>query len=61
VEAACRRSDDAFDAVIAALTARAAVLGRTDLPPASSLDAARVEGWIALPTGDLEELPGVAP
>ena len=60
---ACRRSDHALDAVIAALNARAAALGLTATPGAEQLDAARTEGWIALPTGnlaDLAENPGPA-
>ena len=55
--ALCARSDDALDAVVAALSARAAALGRT-LPPQEGLELqlARTEGWIALPTGPLGEL-----
>jgi predicted nuclease with RNAse H fold len=47
---ACVASDDVLDALIAALNARAAQLGRT-LAPATDEDRelARVEGWIALP------------
>jgi predicted nuclease with RNAse H fold len=46
-------SDHAFDAVVAALTARAATLpGGVDPIPAGFADLARVEGWIALPTPD---------
>jgi predicted nuclease with RNAse H fold len=47
----CRRSDHALDAVIAALTARAAALGQ--VTRADDLALARVEGWIALPTQPL--------
>ncbi|WP_394249639.1 DUF429 domain-containing protein [Arthrobacter pityocampae] len=49
-------SDDAFDAVIAALAARAHALGRTRPVPPVYRDQARREGWIALPVGRLEEL-----
>ncbi|WP_434992010.1 DUF429 domain-containing protein [Arthrobacter sp. Ld5] len=49
-------SDDAFDAVIAALAARAHALGRTHPVPEEYRDQARREGWIALPVGRLEEL-----
>ncbi|MEO9138591.1 MAG: DUF429 domain-containing protein [Jatrophihabitans sp.] len=49
-------SDHAFDAVVAALSARAAALGRVDPIPPEHADAARVEGWIRLPTGPLENL-----
>jgi predicted nuclease with RNAse H fold len=55
-EPACRRSDHALDAVIAALNARAAALGLTTTPTADQLGAARTEGWIALPTGNLTDL-----
>ena len=53
---ACRRSDHALDAVIAALNARAAALGLTTTPVAEQFGAARTEGWIALPTGNLANL-----
>ena len=53
---ACGRSDHALDAVIAALTARAAALGLTTTPGPEQLYAARTEGWIALPTGNLADL-----
>ncbi|MET0715045.1 MAG: DUF429 domain-containing protein [Mycetocola sp.] len=49
-------SADAFDAVIAALAARNAALGAYDGPPAELIDRARREGWIALPTGRLDDL-----
>lgn len=50
-------SDDAFDALVAALIARAAVLGLTHHPPPEDTELARVEGWIAVPTeGSLEWL-----
>lgn len=52
----CRRSDHALDAVIAALNARAAATGRATTPTEHST-AARTEGWIALPTSDLDDLP----
>ena len=55
-ERGCRRSDHALDAVIAALNARAAALGLTTTPAAEQLDAARTEGWISLPTGNLADL-----
>jgi predicted nuclease with RNAse H fold len=48
----CKRRHDALDAVVVALTARAADLNRT-LPPRDKreADAAKSEGWIAIPTG----------
>ncbi|HTW01106.1 MAG TPA: DUF429 domain-containing protein [Streptosporangiaceae bacterium] len=45
----CRRSHDAADAVIAALSARAAALGLTHSPAGGQLQAARTEGWVAIP------------
>ncbi len=57
----CRRSHDAFDAVIAALAARAAALGHVLLPDAAQREAARTEGWIALPTCALADLVQPAP
>jgi hypothetical protein len=53
---ACRRSDDTFDAVIAAVTARAAALGLTAPPGPTDIAAARSEGWIAIPDPDLSAL-----
>ncbi|MGQ5263633.1 DUF429 domain-containing protein [Micromonospora sp. ZYX-F-536] len=49
-EALCRRSHDAFDSVIAALSARAAAIGKASRPNDEQRAAARTEGWIALPT-----------
>jgi predicted nuclease with RNAse H fold len=46
---ACVDSDDALDAVLAALVARAAALGLTMAPPEEDLELARSEGWIHLP------------
>ncbi|MGW4480921.1 DUF429 domain-containing protein [Rhodococcus triatomae] len=48
----CAGSDHAFDAVVAAVIARAAALGRTLLPDATEVGAAEREGWIHLPTVD---------
>jgi predicted nuclease with RNAse H fold len=55
-EEVCRRSDHAFDAVVAALAARAAKLGLVTAPDAEQAKLARTEGWIALPKGELHEL-----
>jgi predicted nuclease with RNAse H fold len=63
-EAACRSSDDAFDAVIAAMTARASALGQTIPPASGQARLAAREGWIALPLeGSLDQLtrPGDSP
>lgn len=58
-EPLCRRSHDAFDAVIAALTAGAAFRGLTTTPGEDVIETARSEGWIALPTSPLADLrPG---
>jgi hypothetical protein len=45
----CASTDDAFDALVAALVARAALLGLTDPPPPAKRAAAAQEGWIHLP------------
>ncbi|QLQ39643.1 DUF429 domain-containing protein [Micromonospora robiginosa] len=55
-EGLCRRSHDAFDSVIAALNARAAAIGKAVRPSDEQRPIARVEGWIALPTGPLRDL-----
>ena len=48
-EKSCRASDDALDAVLAAMTARAAAMGLTESIPPEALVAAETEGWIAIP------------
>jgi predicted nuclease with RNAse H fold len=54
----CRQSDDALDAVIAALTARAVAMDLASKSDPSQLGAARIEGWIALPDErSLDALP----
>jgi len=49
-------SADAFDAVIAALAARATQLGHYHKPTTDQQARALVEGWICLPSGGLGEL-----
>lgn len=49
LERTCRSVDHAFDALIAALVARAVACGRTDGPPPELIDMATREGWIHLP------------
>ncbi|HET7054171.1 MAG TPA: DUF429 domain-containing protein [Solirubrobacterales bacterium] len=49
---ACVESDDALDAVLCALIARAAALGLTEEPSPEALELARAEGWIHLPRKD---------
>ena len=51
-------SCDAFDAVIAALAAKSAQLGRYEAPSETQLERAKIEGWVALPTGRLRDLFG---
>lgn len=53
---ACVDVEHAFDALIAALVARAAALGRTSPPPAELRDSATAEGWIHVPTCSLRDL-----
>jgi predicted nuclease with RNAse H fold len=55
-EETIRRSHDAFDAVIAALTARAASRGQTCRPGDDELAAAATEGWIAIPRCPISQL-----
>jgi hypothetical protein len=43
---------------VAALTARAAVRDQVCRPGERELPAARTEGWIAIPTAALADLPG---
>ncbi|WP_214110098.1 DUF429 domain-containing protein [Acrocarpospora catenulata] len=52
----CRRSDDATDAVVAALTARAAALHLVTVPTPDQAVLARAEGWIAVPTTSIGKL-----
>jgi predicted nuclease with RNAse H fold len=49
-------STDCFDAVIAALAARAVALGAYSKPSPDQLDKAKVEGWICLPSGGISTL-----
>jgi predicted nuclease with RNAse H fold len=51
-ERTCRRSDDATDAVVAALTARAAYQGLAIRPTTEQARIAETEGWIVLPEKD---------
>jgi hypothetical protein len=55
-ERVCRLSDHAFDAVVAALLARAAARGLTVMPEGVDRVAGTTEGWIALPSCTLGEL-----
>jgi len=49
-------SADCFDAVVAALAARAGYQGDYNKPTSAQLEVAKVEGWICLPTAGLEGL-----
>jgi hypothetical protein len=53
----CARNDDALDAMLSALVARAAALGLTKLPEPDQQELAKVEGWTHLPfKGSLPQL-----
>jgi len=52
VHAACTESDHVFDALIAALVARAAHLGLVHPIAEDDIKTAQMEGWIALPLED---------
>ena len=53
----CTASDDMLDALVAALVARAAAIGRCEPIPTGDHELAQEEGWIALPeTGSLNQL-----
>ncbi len=55
--AGCTASDDVLDALVAALVARAAAIGRCEPIPPADQELAREEGWIALPRrGSLAQL-----
>jgi len=59
--ALCARDDDAFDALVAALVARAAALGLTVRPSPDQAARAGIEGWIAVPLpGSLGRLADAA-
>ncbi len=61
-QALCRASDDAFDAVLAALVARASACALVEPIAEEDRDLARREGWIVLPeTGSLDLLPEACP
>ncbi|SDL99194.1 DUF429 domain-containing protein [Nonomuraea jiangxiensis] len=55
-EPLCRASDDATDAVVSALAARASALGLVGAPTAEQEGTAATEGWIVLPTTSLDRL-----
>ncbi|MFS0884849.1 DUF429 domain-containing protein [Aeromicrobium sp. 179-A 4D2 NHS] len=55
-ERALAESDDAFDALVCALVARAIVRAGTEPVPEDEREAAREEGWIHVPNGDLRDL-----
>jgi hypothetical protein len=50
VQGQCKASDDALDAVVAALIARTVAVGQCEPIPEEARLRARREGWIALPT-----------
>lgn len=55
-EELCRRSDDALDAVVCALIARAACIGAVTWPTRTQRPRAQTEGWIVVPTCELSGL-----
>jgi hypothetical protein len=55
----CERYDDAVDALVASLVVRARLLRKTSKPRPAERDAAKVEGWIHIPTCTLEGLERV--
>lgn len=58
----CRDSDDLFDALVAALVARAAAIACCERIPRKDRDLAAEEGWIALPQPEsLQQLGGSSP
>jgi Protein of unknown function (DUF429) len=56
--AACKRSDHHLDALVGALVARAAELGKTRQPSRRQRTQAEHEGWIHLPECALADLTG---
>ena len=53
----CRREDDALDAMVAAMVARAAATGLVVAPPKEEMATVLREGWIAVPhEGSLDDL-----
>jgi len=54
----CRTSDDAFDALVSALIARAVMQGKTPLPEPEDVPLAAREGWIHIADCELDELSG---
>ena len=48
----CVDSDDALDAVLAAMVARAAAMGLTAAPGVDDIESAHTEGWIHLPVAN---------
>jgi predicted nuclease with RNAse H fold len=55
-KAICQDSDDALDAVVCAVIARAVALGEATTPTHDQAERAKTEGWIAVPTGNLADL-----
>jgi predicted nuclease with RNAse H fold len=56
-QAACRKTDHALDALISALVARAVAQRQTRRPVGAKLkEAARTEGWIHIPAGEIRAL-----
>lgn len=62
-ERAQLNNEHIFDALVAALTARAVAVGATAPPPPGQADLAAEEGWIHVPSPghELAQLAGRAP
>jgi len=62
-ERAQLNNEHIFDALVAALTARAVAIGATDPPPPGQANLAAEEGWIHVPSPghDIAQLAGRAP
>lgn len=48
--------DDALDAVVCAVVAKAVLLGVTERPTPDQMEAAKREGWIHVPTASIEDI-----
>ncbi|MER3389257.1 MAG: DUF429 domain-containing protein [Microcella sp.] len=58
--AAMLRSADAFDAVLSAVIAGFAHVGRIESPPPEAAERVSREGWIALPVGEAALIPSTS-
>ncbi len=57
--ATCMESDDALDALVCALTARAVAMGLWRAPlDSDEVEHAPTEGWVCIPSGTIDQLRG---